>query len=171
MALGTDEVMAVFDAVSDRYRALVVFVAGTGVRQGEAFGLTIPHLDMLRRVVHIEQQLVLVPGRPPFLAPPKTATSHRTVDPSMMVPGAIVVAGDPESPAVVEVVDVVDKPAGTIVHLRLLPGTVEDCAALVRRTFVTTRAFRHRVPQQSSVASDCPLLSAGPAACTRPDRP
>jgi integrase len=54
-------------------------LAGTGVRQGEAFGLTLPHLDMLRRQVRIEQQLVLLPGQPPFLAPPKTAASHRTI--------------------------------------------------------------------------------------------
>lgn len=54
-------------------------------------------------------------------------------NPALIVPGAIIVAGDPDAPAVVEVVDVVDKPAGTIVHLRLLPGALEDYAALVRR--------------------------------------
>jgi len=59
-------------------------------------------------------------------------------DPSVVVPGAIVVAGDSEAPAVAEVVDVVDKPAGRVVHLRLLPGRVEDYAALIRRALVTT---------------------------------
>lgn len=59
-------------------------------------------------------------------------------DPAVVVPGAIVVAGDPEAPAVAEVVDVVDKPAGRVVHLRLLPGRVEDYAALIRRALVTT---------------------------------
>jgi hypothetical protein len=59
-------------------------------------------------------------------------------DPSVVVPGAIVVAGGPEAPAVAEVVDLVDKPAGRIVHLRLLPGGVEDYAALVRRALTTT---------------------------------
>ena len=54
-------------------------------------------------------------------------------DPTLIVPGAIVVAGDPDAPAVAEVVDVTDKPAGTIVHLRLLPGAIEDYEALVRR--------------------------------------
>jgi hypothetical protein len=54
-------------------------------------------------------------------------------DPALIVPGAIVVAGDPDAPAVAEVVDVVDKPAGAIVHLRLLPGAIEDYEALVRR--------------------------------------
>ena len=54
-------------------------------------------------------------------------------DPSLMTPGAIVVAGDADVPAVAEVVDIVDKPAGKIVHLRLLPGVIEDYEALVRR--------------------------------------
>ncbi|MCA1657037.1 MAG: hypothetical protein LC713_04915 [Actinobacteria bacterium] len=59
-------------------------------------------------------------------------------DPALVVPGAIVVAGDSEAPAVAEVVDLVDRPAGRIVHLRVLPGRVEDYAALVRRALVTT---------------------------------
>jgi hypothetical protein len=65
--------------MSERYRALVVFAAGTGVRQGEAFGLTLPYVDMLRRFVRVEQQLVLLPGKPAFLAPPKTEASLRTI--------------------------------------------------------------------------------------------
>ena len=54
-------------------------------------------------------------------------------DPALIVPRAIIVAGAPDAPAVAEVVDVVDKPTGTIVHLRLLPGAIEDYEALVRR--------------------------------------
>lgn len=55
-------------------------------------------------------------------------------DPSVIVPGAIVVAGDADAPAVVQVVDVVPKQSGRIVHLRMLPGNVEDYAELVRRS-------------------------------------
>lgn len=54
-------------------------------------------------------------------------------DPELIQPGAIVVAGDSDAPAVAEVVDVV-KPAGQVVHLSLLPGAVEDYEALIRRT-------------------------------------
>jgi hypothetical protein len=54
-------------------------------------------------------------------------------DPTIIVPKAIVVAGDSDAPAVVEVIDIVRKNAGDIVHLRILPGNVEDYAALVRR--------------------------------------
>lgn len=55
-------------------------------------------------------------------------------DPSVIVPGAIVVAGDADAPAVVEVVDVVPRKSGRVVHLRVLPGNVEDYAALVQRS-------------------------------------
>lgn len=55
-------------------------------------------------------------------------------DPTVIVPGAIIVAGDADTPAVVEVVDIVSKEAGEVVHLRILPGNIEDYAALVRRT-------------------------------------
>jgi len=58
-------------------------------------------------------------------------------DPSLISAGAIVVAGDADAPAVAEVVDVVDKPAGKIVHLRLLPGVIEDYEALVRRALTS----------------------------------
>lgn len=58
-------------------------------------------------------------------------------DPSVIVPGAIVVAGDADAPAVVQVVDVVAKQSGRIVHLRILPGNVEDYAKLVRRSLST----------------------------------
>ena len=77
--LATEQVQALVEAMPDRYRALVVVAAGTGLRQGEAFGLTLPHVDFLRRSLRVEQQLVLLPGRPPYLAPPKTEASRRTV--------------------------------------------------------------------------------------------
>ena len=54
-------------------------------------------------------------------------------DPSVIRPGEVVVAGSPLTPAVCEVVDIVDKPAGTIVHLRVLPGTIEQYRRLLTR--------------------------------------
>lgn len=54
-------------------------------------------------------------------------------DPTLIEPGAIVVAGGEEAPAVAEVVDVIEKPEGQVVNLRLLPGVIEDHEALVRR--------------------------------------
>lgn len=58
-------------------------------------------------------------------------------DPSLVEPGAIVVAGDPDAPAVAEVIDIVDKPAGKVVHLRVLPGAIEDYEALIRRAITS----------------------------------
>lgn len=54
-------------------------------------------------------------------------------EPSLIRPGAIILAGDDDTPAVAEVVDLVPKAAGTIVHLRILPGLFDDYEALVRR--------------------------------------
>jgi integrase len=63
----------------DRYRALVTVAAGTGLRQGEVFGLTVPAVDFLRRRLSVDRQVVLVGGQPPHLGPPKTKASYRAV--------------------------------------------------------------------------------------------
>lgn len=54
--------------------------------------------------------------------------------PGLVTPGAIVTTGEEDEPAVAEVVDLVEKGTGTVVHLRILPGTIEDSAALLART-------------------------------------
>lgn len=66
-------------AVPDRHRALVVFAAGTGLRQGECFGLTVDRVDFLRRQVRVDRQLVSVNGGPPEFGPPKSPAGFRTV--------------------------------------------------------------------------------------------
>ncbi|MGH3680651.1 MAG: hypothetical protein ACRDT2_10445 [Natronosporangium sp.] len=58
-------------------------------------------------------------------------------DPAMIVPGALVVTGDQDAPAVGAVVDLVPHPNGTIVHLdiclwpaagrRYVDGAFESC--------------------------------------------
>jgi integrase len=70
---------ALATGVPPRYRALVVLAAGTGLRQGECFGVVDDRLDLTARTLRVDQQLILLPRRPPFLAPPKTPASHRTV--------------------------------------------------------------------------------------------
>ena len=77
--LATDVVLVLAESVPDRYRALVILAAGSGMRQGECFGLTMDRIDFLRRTVQVDRQLVTVTGRPPFLAPPKTAASVRSI--------------------------------------------------------------------------------------------
>jgi integrase len=75
----TEQVEALTAAMPEHLRALVTFAAGTGMRQGECFGLTVDQLDMLRREVTVDRQLVTLPKQPPVLAPPKTAASVRTI--------------------------------------------------------------------------------------------
>ena len=54
-------------------------------------------------------------------------------DPSVIRAGALVVAGSELTPAVCEVVDLVDKAVGTIVHLRILPGAVSQYRRMLDR--------------------------------------
>ena len=54
-------------------------------------------------------------------------------DPAQIRPGVIVIAGDEDAAAVCQIVDLVPVGGGTIVHLKLLPGLVEDYQALVDR--------------------------------------
>jgi len=57
--------------------------------------------------------------------------------PELVTPGAIVVTGEVDAPAVAEVVDRVEKGSGTVVHLRILPGTIDDNTALIAPTVVS----------------------------------
>jgi integrase len=77
--LATEKVEALIEAMPARYRALIVLAAGTGLRQGEAFGMELETVDFLRRTLEVRQQLVTMPGKAPYLAPPKTPASYRTV--------------------------------------------------------------------------------------------
>lgn len=77
--MAVETVQAITEAVPSRYRALVMLAAGTGLRQGEAFGLTVDRVDFLRRTVKVDRQLILLPGAGPEFGPPKTDASYRTV--------------------------------------------------------------------------------------------
>lgn len=77
--LTVDQVAELADLVPDRYRALIVVGAGTGLRLSEALGVTVDRVDFLRRALTIERQLVKpVRGEPRF-GPPKSAASNRVV--------------------------------------------------------------------------------------------
>jgi integrase len=77
--LTTEQVLALAGAVLGRYRALIITAAGTGLRPGELFGLTLDRVDFLRRHVRVDRQLVRVRGTGVELAPLKTSSSYRTV--------------------------------------------------------------------------------------------
>lgn len=77
--LSVREVEAMVDAVPNRYRALIVFAAGMGLRQGECFGLTVDRVDFLRRQVRVDRQLVSALRGVPEFGPPKSKAGFRTV--------------------------------------------------------------------------------------------
>ena len=58
-------------------------------------------------------------------------------DPGQITPGALVVAGDDDTAGVCQVVDLAPAGDGTIVHLRLLPGLVDDYRQLVERALAS----------------------------------
>jgi integrase len=95
----------------ERYRALVILAAGTGLRQGEAFGVEVGGVDWLRRTLDVRQQLVTMPGQAPYLAPPKTPASYRTIPLPQVVIDALAahLAAFPAVP--VKVMDATVKPA------------------------------------------------------------
>jgi integrase len=109
--LATERVEALIAAMPERYRALVVLAAGTGLRQGEAFGLEVEAVDFLRRSLEVRQQLVTMPGQESYLAPPKTPASYRTIPLSQVVVDALAshLATIPVTP--VEIMDATVKPA------------------------------------------------------------
>jgi integrase len=108
--LATERVEDLIAAMPERYRALVVLAAGTGLRQGECFGVELDRVDFLRRTLRVDQQLVTMPGKPPYLAAPKTPASYRTVPLPRVVVDALA-AHLAAFPAVrVEITDATAKP-------------------------------------------------------------
>lgn len=77
--LTVEEVFGIVDEMPERYRAMVLLAAGTGMRQGEAFGLTVDRVKFLERRIVVDRQLRdVVEGRPVF-GPPKTESSNREI--------------------------------------------------------------------------------------------
>ena len=75
--LATETVIAIKDAMTARVAAMVTMMAGTGLRPGEAAGVTVDRVDFLRRTLRVDRQLVQT--RAPSFGPPKTQASYRTV--------------------------------------------------------------------------------------------
>ncbi len=74
-----EQVRVMVEAVGERYGALVVLMAGTGLRPGEAVGLTYDRVDFLRRTIRVDRQLATMPKVAAVLAPVKTTSSVRTI--------------------------------------------------------------------------------------------
>lgn len=87
--LEVEQVRALAASMTEHVRAGVVVAAGTGLRQGELFGLVVDRIDFLRRELRVDQQLWTPRQGPAVLAPPKSARSYRTVTLSPVVADAL----------------------------------------------------------------------------------
>jgi integrase len=76
--LTTDQVHALANAVSPRFRGAVLAQAGLGLRFSELAGLTVDRIEFLRRCVKIDRQLLRTTGEPEW-GPTKTPASNRDV--------------------------------------------------------------------------------------------
>jgi integrase len=77
--LTVDEVHKIAEGALDHISGAVIVAAGTGLRQGELFGLTEDRIDFLRRELRVDRQLWTPPSGGPFLKAPKSRNSYRTV--------------------------------------------------------------------------------------------
>ena len=77
--LSPDEVEQLAAAIDERYRTLVLVGAYAGLRFGEAAGLKVARLDLLRRRLLVQETIAEVAGRVIHRTLPKTRASHRLV--------------------------------------------------------------------------------------------
>lgn len=77
--LTVEQVQALAAAMPERYRALVVVGAGTGLRPGELFGMQVRHVNFLKRMLQVEQQVQQLSGHAVRVCELKTPASYRTV--------------------------------------------------------------------------------------------
>ena len=73
--LSAAAVLALLDAITPRYRVAVALGVGLGLREGEAFGLTVPRVDFQRRKIQVLSQA----QRGQLAADLKTEASTRTI--------------------------------------------------------------------------------------------
>jgi len=83
------DVMALAGTVPERYRALVITMAGLGLRIGEATGLTLDRIDFAAGHVVIDRQLVTPSRGQPHFGPVKTRSSNRRLPLSATVTQAL----------------------------------------------------------------------------------
>lgn len=75
--LSVAQVLALANTVPERYRGLIITMAGLGLRIGEATGLTLDRIDFAAGHVVIDRQLVTPNRGAPQFGPVKTRSSNR----------------------------------------------------------------------------------------------
>jgi integrase len=140
--LEVGQVGALASAVPERWRAAVLLAAGTGLRQGEVFGLTLGNVHLLRRMLTVDHQLLTPVGDPPLLGPPKTPASYRTVPMPQMVID-VVAAHLAHYPATHEWGLIFTTEAGGPVRRNRVGGMWQAAARKVGLPGVTFHSLRH----------------------------
>jgi integrase len=87
--LTSEEIRRLVSHAPDHLRAGIVLGAGTGLRQGEAAGLTVDRIDFLRRELRVDRQLWTPSRGPAVFAAPKTRRGYRTIALSSIVTDAL----------------------------------------------------------------------------------
>ncbi|MFD8563893.1 tyrosine-type recombinase/integrase [Streptosporangium canum] len=87
--LTVKQVQELAAAMPEHYRALVIFGAGTGLRPGELFGLQVRHVNFLKRMVQVEQQVQQTAGHGVRVCELKTESSYRAVPLPQVVADAL----------------------------------------------------------------------------------
>lgn len=100
-----EQVDALAAAVPGRYRSLVEMDAGSGLRQGEVFGLEVKHIDFLRKKIKVEQQLQPAKGTRVEICKLKNRFSYRPVPVGQVVIDSLARHLAAYPPQEVEVVD------------------------------------------------------------------
>ncbi|MFG2052687.1 tyrosine-type recombinase/integrase [Micromonospora sp. NPDC048930] len=87
--LTVEQVERLAGRILPRYRALVVVGAGTGLRQGELFGLQVADVDFLRRTLTVDRQVQPGPSGTVVPGPLKNRHSYRTLPVGRVVVDAL----------------------------------------------------------------------------------
>jgi integrase len=77
--LTAEHARAFIGAFPEHIRAAALLAYGTGMRQGEVFGLSVDRVDFLRRELRVDRQLWTPDKGPAVLVPPKSKKSYRTI--------------------------------------------------------------------------------------------
>lgn len=95
--LTEQELQAIVDAMPAHYRALTLFLAGTGMRWGEATAITWGDFDLAATppTARVTKAWKRGPNGTPVLGPPKTRKSTRTIS---LWPELIDALGEPQAP-------------------------------------------------------------------------
>ena len=87
--LSDDEFRALVAATPERYRPLVVFLFGTGLRWSEATAMQARHVNLAAGTVRVEQAWKRIPGAGIALGTPKSKKGTRTVNAAVIALAAV----------------------------------------------------------------------------------